>query len=68
MNGSKSQISQVITGRSYQSSFGQTIHFGVGESMGPVQLEVLWPNTADVQKISIESVNHTIVVMEPLEK
>ena len=66
VNGSKPQISQVITGRSYQSSFGQTIHFGVGESTGPIELQIHWPNTAGDQKISIESVNQTIFVIEPL--
>ena len=68
MNGPKPQISEVISGRSYQSSFGQTIHFGVGQSTGPIELEIRWPNTSGVQKISIESVNQTIFVMEPLEK
>ncbi|WP_420384793.1 VCBS repeat-containing protein [Roseivirga sp.] len=47
--------------RGFQSSTSPELHFGLGETEGPVSLEVVWPD-GKTQHIEKQEINQTIVI------
>ncbi len=43
-SGNNTQMQEVIRGRGYQSSFGDVLHFGLGNNDSEVQLKIRWPD------------------------
>ncbi|XZE19660.1 CRTAC1 family protein [Pirellulaceae bacterium SH449] len=44
--GDQTRIAGVFSGRGYQSSYGRSVHFGLGEHSDPVDVEIVWPSGA----------------------
>ena len=61
--GDKRLVSQRVVGRSYQSHFGDTIHFGIGTATQIDSLEILWPD-GHRQEISSPPIDRELLVVE----
>lgn len=63
--GEKSYFAEQLNGRSYQSYYGSVIPLGIGMAETIDQLEIVWPSSGKVTKLSNLSVDQQIVVVEP---
>lgn len=57
------QLKEVYCGRGYQSSFGRTLHFGLGNQQTVHSVSVYWPNGTISRLKDLQS-NQRIVIVE----
>lgn len=64
---SRRQMQEILLGSSYLSGHTKDLHFGLGRSDQPVDVQVLWP-CGDVQKITEIKVDRTIKITEKKDR
>lgn len=66
MSAGQEQAAQVVTGRGYQSSYGTTLHFGLGTSEpATVQVQVRWTdNQSTIEEFEVRRGNGTVTLIE----
>lgn len=54
-SGSRRQVAQVVSGRGYQSHWGLTLHFGLGQTKKVEKVEIRWPSgtTHQLQELPV---------------
>ncbi|QDV27767.1 CRTAC1 family protein [Aureliella helgolandensis] len=57
-------VKEVHSGRGYQSSFGQRLHFGVADTQVIPHITIRWPS-GQVQKLKQVAVNQQLVIQQP---
>ena len=62
--GGKTLIKEVHSGRGYQSSFGQRLHFGLGKSPTIDRVSIRWP-MGQVQHLDQVTTNQILTVQQP---
>lgn len=62
--GGKRIVKEVHSGRGYQSSFGQRLHFGLGDAKTVSKLHVRWPNGEDQILTDVAS-EQLLIVVQP---
>jgi hypothetical protein len=61
-SGGRRQVAQVVSGRGYQSHWGLTLHFGLGQAKKVETLEVRWPSGRTHQLQELPGCREIVVI------
>ncbi len=63
----KRMVREVHSGRGYQSSFGQRLHFGLGNSAQAASITIRWPD-GNQQELANVPANQILMIIQPMQR